>query len=43
MESPRIMELTEKINPAIPLLSDGFLAHIIPTLRQIEEQLLELE
>lgn len=37
------MELSENINPAIPLLSEGFLAHFIPTLTQVEEQLRELE
>ncbi|CAI2175613.1 14582_t:CDS:2 [Funneliformis geosporum] len=43
MEDPRAKELSEKIDPAIPMLSEGFLAHVIPTIAQVEEQLRELE
>ncbi len=43
IEGPRAMELSEKIDPAIPLLSEGFLANLIPTITQVEEQLRELE
>ncbi|CAG8491179.1 6801_t:CDS:2 [Funneliformis caledonium] len=43
VEGSRAKELSEKIDPAIPMLSEGFLAHVIPTIAQVEEQLRELE
>ncbi|CAG8741459.1 4798_t:CDS:2, partial [Dentiscutata erythropus] len=37
------MELEQKLKTAVPLLSEGFLAHWVPILNQIEEQLDELK
>ncbi|CAG8567525.1 12982_t:CDS:2 [Cetraspora pellucida] len=37
------MELEQKLKTAVPLLSEGFLAHWVPILNQIEEQINELK
>ncbi|CAG8746121.1 15636_t:CDS:2, partial [Acaulospora morrowiae] len=42
-EDPKSIELGQKFNEAMPLMSEGFLAHWLPILNQAEEQLKELE
>ncbi|CAG8672300.1 4686_t:CDS:2, partial [Acaulospora colombiana] len=42
-DDPKVIELNRKFNEAVPLISEGFLAHWLPILNQVEEQLKELE
>jgi len=42
-DDPKLIELSQRFNEAVPLMSEGFLAHWLPILNQVEEQLKELE
>ncbi|CAG8585725.1 10459_t:CDS:2 [Diversispora eburnea] len=40
---PKVIELGQSLSQAVPLLSEGFLAHWLPILNQVEVQLKETE